>query len=68
MALNVCKKDQHCQKHPLRHTDQEGKQVSAYLELHQVDVYVPVVTVLAHGVCELCDSVASRSQPLLNLW
>lgn len=40
---------------------------AAYLELHQVDVHVPVVPVLSHGVCELRDSVAGGSQPRLDL-
>lgn len=38
-----------------------------YLELHQVDVHVSAVAVLTHRVCELCDSVAGRSQPGLDL-
>lgn len=39
-----------------------------YLELHQVDIHMSTVAVLSHRVRELCDSVAGRSQPRLNLW
>lgn len=38
-----------------------------YLELHQVDVHVSAAAVLCHRVSELCDSVAGRSQPRLDL-
>lgn len=41
--------------------------VRVYLELHQVDVHVSAVAVLSHRVRELCDSVAGRSQPRLDL-
>lgn len=43
------------------------RDVRVYLELHQVDVHVSVDAVLSHRVRQLRDSVAGRSQPLLDL-
>lgn len=48
-------------------TNQTGSCVCVYLELHQVDVHVSGVAVLCHGVRELRDALAGRSQPRLDL-